>query len=485
MGIGTAGLGAGPLRAAEIMAMKGFVPQREAEEKPARGPAKKFGKCAIIGAGISGQWAAELLLERGAKISFIDQKSEAELKEARDRFQGMPSVKWFLGDAAEKGFAGQDLIVISPGVPWDFPGLKKAMKKIPVTGEMELAASMLEVPVIAISGSNGKTTTTGLLGHICRKNGLSVFVGGNIGEPLSRFILGGQKARAVILEVSSYQLETVKKFHAFAAALLNVSPDHLDRYDDMAEYFRAKNKIFSNQNAGDMAVINEDDLLLAHKNTRARRFGFSRKRAPHFGAWVKDGRIIVNIDGREAASRDWADFKLEGVHNQENVMAAAGLAMSLGIAPEAALAAAVSFAPQKHRLELVGEFEGVKYYDDSKGTNVGAVLMALESFERPVTLIAGGQAKGQNFSSLYKPVMEKVSQLILMGEDAAKLEAALKGAAPISRAGDMAEAVKLARAAAAKGSVVLLSPACASFDMFRDYKDRGDQFAREAKRLSK
>lgn len=484
MGMEATSLAAGPQKAIDIMAMGKFLPNIPGigfEGEPLAA-AKKFGKCAVLGVGISGQWAAELLLEYGAEVSFIDQKSEDELTEAMDRFSGMP-VKWFVGKDAEKGFNGQELIVISPGVPWKFPGLQKAMRKTPVTGEMELAASMLRVPIIAISGSNGKTTTTGLVGHICRKNGVSVFVGGNIGEPLSRFILSGQKARAVIVEASSYQLETVKKFHASAAALLNISPDHLDRYDDMAEYFKAKNKIFSNQTCDDLAVLNEDDVLLAHKSTRARRFGFSRKAAPKFGAWVNNGRVIVNVDGREVASREWRDFKLEGVHNQENVMAAVGLALSLGVSAQAALDAATTFTPQRHRLELVAEREGVRYYDDSKGTNVGAVMMALESFERPVVLIAGGQGKGQDFSALYKPVLDKVSQLILIGADRAKIEFALKGAAPITLADSMAEAVKLAHAAASKGAVVLLSPACASFDMFRDYRHRGDIFAQEVKGL--
>ncbi|UQZ88694.1 UDP-N-acetylmuramoyl-L-alanine--D-glutamate ligase [Deltaproteobacteria bacterium Smac51] len=483
MAIGT-GLACGPRASHEIIGSMGkFIPV-SSFEGGSKVAVRKFGKCAVVGAGISGQWVAELLLEYGAEVTFIDQKNEIQLAEAMDRFKGMP-VKWVIGKDVEKGFTGQELIVVSPGVPWTFPGLKKAMKKTPVTGEMELSASLVNVPVIAISGSNGKTTTTGLVGYICRMNRVPVFVGGNIGEPLSRFILSGQKEKAVIVEASSYQLETVKKFRASAAALLNISPDHLDRYIDMAEYFKAKTNILINQTPEDLVVINEDDVLLAHKNTVARRFGFSRRHAPHFGAWVNDGRIIVNIDGREAASRAWDDFKLEGVHNQENVMAAVGLAMSLGIAPQAALDAATTFTPQRHRLELVGEFDEVKYYDDSKGTNVGAVAMALESFNRPVVLIAGGQGKGQDFRLLYKTVREKVRQVILIGEDRDKMESALAGAAPVSLADDMAEAVRQARAAAPRGSVVLLSPACASFDMFRDYKHRGDSFAQEVKRQNR
>ena len=445
---------------------------------------RKFGKCLVIGAGISGQWAAELLLEHGAEVTISDQKSGEELSAAVERFKGRP-VRWALGAQAEDGFKNAELVVLSPGVPWTYPGLAKAAKKIPVTGEMELAASMVRVPIIGITGSNGKTTTTGVLGHICRKNRLPVFVGGNIGEPLSRFVLEGQKAKAAILEISSYQLETASVFHAAAAAILNISPDHLDRYADMAEYFRAKTNILINQTLEDLAVMNEDDVLLNHKVTQARRFGFSLKKAQKFGAWVKNDLIHVAEGGREIAGRPWADFRLEGIHNQQNVMAAVGLALRLGLDPQKALDAAVSFTPQKHRLELVGEFDSVKYYDDSKGTNIGAVAMALASFKPPVVLIAGGQAKGQDFRLLYKPVRDKVKQLILMGEDRDKIGSALAGAAPISLAENMAEAVRQAREAAPRGAVVLLSPACASHDMFRDYKHRGEAFAAEVRRQSR
>ena len=445
---------------------------------------RRFGKCLVVGAGLSGQWAAELLLEAGAEVTICDQKPASELDAALDRFRGLP-VKWALGDKAADGFKNVELVVLSPGIPWTFPGLKAAARKVPVTGEMELASSMIRVPLLAITGSNGKTTTTGLLGHICRKNRIPVFVGGNIGDPLSRFILGGQKAQAAVVEVSSYQMETASVFHASAAAILNVCPDHLDRYADMAEYFRAKAKILINQTPHDLAVMNEDDPLLFHKNTVAARFGFSRRKRQRHGAWIHRDEILVAEANRETAGRAWADFKLEGVHNQENVMAAVGLASKLGLSAQKALDAAVDFTPRKHRLELVGEYGHVKYYDDSKGTNIGAVTMALASFKSPVVLIAGGQTKGQDFRLLYKSIEDKVKQLVLIGEDREKISSALAGAAPISVADSMAEAVRQARAAATKGSVVLLSPACASFDMFKDYKHRGETFVKEVKRQAK
>ena len=451
---------------------------------------QKYGKCSVVGAGISGQWAAELLLEKGAEVTICDEKSADELSSAISRFEGR-NVKWNLGAEAGQSFAKNqganqpDLIVLSPGIPSSFPGLREAATRIPVTGEMELAASFAQVPIVAITGSNGKTTTTGLVEHICSENNLPVFVGGNIGQPFSKFIVEGQKASAAVLEISSYQLETVESFHAMGAAILNICPDHLDRYPDMAEYFRAKTNIFNNQTAEDWAIINEDDILLSYKATVGRRFGFSRHTPQHFGSWTQGNEIIVAENGHEIAGRAWNDFKLEGGHNQENVMAAVGLAWKLGLNPQKILDAAISFTAKKHRLELVGEYDDIKYYDDSKGTNVGALAMALASFTPPVVLIAGGQAKGQDFSKLYETMRTKVKQLVLIGEDRDKIGSALAGAVPISVADSMADAVSQAKAAAPKGAVVLLSPACASQDMFSDYRHRGQVFVREVERLNR
>jgi UDP-N-acetylmuramoylalanine--D-glutamate ligase len=447
---------------------------------------KLNGRTAVVGAGLSGQWAARLILAKGGgEVVFADQKEPEELAQVRAGFDEA-RVTWRLGAEAERAFKGVNLIVLSPGVPWTFPGLQAALARgATATGELELAASLVTVPLAAVTGSNGKTTTVGLLRHICRKLKYPVFVGGNFGDPLSRFVLEAPEVRAAVVEVSSYQLETARRFHAAAAAILNVTPDHLDRHADMAEYFRAKTNILLNQSPADLAVMNEDDLLLSLKNVTARRFGFSRRKAPPCGAWLRRDEIVVGEGGRAAFGRPWSDFKLEGVHNQENVMAAVGLALGLGLDGPKALEAAAGFTPERHRLELVGEFAQVRYYDDSKGTNVGAAARALESFKAPVVLIAGGQGKGQDFRCLYQAVRGKVSQLILIGEDRARLQKALTGAAPICLAEDMAEAVRRAKAAAARGSVVLLSPACASYDMFRDYRHRGETFAREVRRQNR
>lgn len=470
---------AGP-PAAACLAAAGTEKKRAAVGRP--GPlAYPQARVAVVGAGLSGLWAARLLVERGAEVTIVDQKHEGELAGAMEQLSGLP-VKWALGHAAAGGLAGQRLVVVSPGIPRDFPGLKKAARSVQVVGEMEMASTLTKVPILAITGSNGKTTATALTGHILRECGLAVFVGGNIGQPLSRFVVEGPEAKALVLECSSFQLETVKHFHAAAAAMLNISPDHLDRYKDMAEYFKAKCRILANQSAGDWAVMNADDVLVAHKSVAGRLFAFSRRQPPRFGAFAGGGDIAVCVEGRPVASRPWADFRLEGGHNQENVMAAVGLAMKMGVDPQAALDAATTFTPKAHRLQLVGEYGGVKYYDDSKGTNVGAVMAALQSFPGRVVLIAGGQGKGQDFGLLRGAVLRKVSHLILMGQDRDLMYDALAGATDICRVETMAQAVAAARAKSIPGDTVLLSPACASFDMYGGYAERGDDFAREARR---
>ena len=438
-------------------------------------------KVLVVGAGLSGEWAARLLCAFQAKVTLNDYRTAEQLSGSIANLKDF-DIKWELGGHKVGTFLASDLIVLSPGIPWTVPGLREAQaKRIPIIGEMELAARELKVPMAAITGSNGKTTTTSLLGHICQKCGMTAFVGGNIGDPLSRFILDGQKSEVAVLEVSSFQLETVLDFQAKAAACLNISPDHLDRYGDMAEYFRTKMNIFNRQSADDLAVLNGDDVLLAHKNTMARPFIFSSKKRPQFGAWLAKDKIVVADGKKILAEKAWSDFQLWGVHNQENVMAAVGLALGLGLDVEAALSAAHDFKVADHRLQLVGEYGGVRYFDDSKGTNLGAVAAALGSFTEKVVLIIGGQGKGQDFHPLVPVVKKHVKHLVLIGEAKEQLADDLAKSAPMSVAASMAEAVAQAKSLAKKGEVVLLSPACASFDMFKDYKDRGAVFAREVK----
>jgi UDP-N-acetylmuramoylalanine--D-glutamate ligase len=450
-------------------------------------------KVLIVGAGVSGAAAAELLMFRGAEVTVADARGASELPEL-----GAPWAKrarLLLGGGFPQSPAGFDLIVISPGVPIGHPLLEAARERgVPVTGELELAQGMIGAPCAAVTGSNGKTTTAALTQHILVRLGAKTWLGGNIGEPLARLALSrlqgaGDGSGGAVLEVSSFQLETAERFHARGAALLNVTPDHLDRHGIMAEYLSAKSRIFLNQTESDLAVVNLDDPLVRSVPLRARAFGFSRRGAPAFGASSEEDRgvrlIRVYEGGKTVAEAPASSFRARGPHNEENIMAAVGLAHSLGAEFAPALAAAADFQPKPHRVQKIGEWGGVSWWDDSKGTNTGAVAAALEGFPRgSVILIMGGRDKDMDFSALKEPVREKVKKLILLGEAREKLAKALGGSAPFAFAGGMDEAADISGSLAAPGDAVLLSPGCASFDMFRDYRERGDVFRRAALRVN-
>jgi UDP-N-acetylmuramoylalanine--D-glutamate ligase len=448
-------------------------------------------KVLVVGAGESGLAAARLLVAQGAIVRITDLKTAQELGGVVSQ---VPSqVEWLWGPGHLEVYLAADLIVISPGVPFNQAGLEAARAKgVEVIGEMELAYREQSRPILAVTGSNGKTTVTSLVGHILAKYlKAPPFVGGNIGNPLANLalkeVLGQELPSLAILEVSSFQLETTSSFRAKGAAFLNLTPDHLDRHGDLNGYFQTKMKIFDNQENTDIAVINEDDPFLAGAKVKAVRYGFSRRNRPNFGGYISEDKgetlLSLIIDSKVMAEAKWSDFLLTGEHNQENVLAAACLALAAGLSPQEALAAGQDFAPGDHRLQMVGEIRGVKYYDDSKGTNVGAVARALQNFAVPVVLIAGGRDKGLDFRYLKPYIEQTVKDLVLIGEAQGKMRLALNGAAPIHLADSLEEAVKLSAKLAAPGEVVLLSPACASFDMFKDYKDRGDSFARAVKKL--
>jgi UDP-N-acetylmuramoylalanine--D-glutamate ligase len=342
-----------------------------------------------------------------------------------------------------------------------------------------------------VTGSNGKSTVTELAGHILSGLGRKCACAGNIGTPFAEVALELLDAPAAydsaVLEVSSFQLETVRDFRASAVAFLNFSPDHLDRHHDMGQYLRVKCRIFQNQGPEDTAVVNDDDVVLLLKALSARRFGFSRRRRPAYGAWVErvGAEDVVRVaDGeRVLGELPWAEFAMRGTHNQENLMAAVGLAVGLGCGAQEALEAARGFSVPDHRLEFVGSWNGVDWYDDSKGTNSGAVVTALENFpERTVILVMGGRDKDMDFRPLKGPVRSKARHLVLIGEAKDRIKSTLRGTAPMSSASTMEEAVAIARAKARKGDTVLLSPACSSFDMYSGYKERGEVFQREARR---
>jgi UDP-N-acetylmuramoylalanine--D-glutamate ligase len=402
-----------------------------------------------------------------------------------------------LGPAFPESPAGYDLVAVSPGVPIDHPLLAEARARgIRVEGELGLSARELAIPFVAVTGTNGKTTTSELAAHMLGGLGFRPFLGGNIGRPLADLV-GGAAAGgfdSAVLEVSSFQLETALDLRPKGAAILNLSPDHLDRHKDMASYLALKARILGNQGPGDVAVLNLDDPALSGLRPRARLFGFSRGGDPGpFGARVLregKGEVLRVFEGGSLAHEEPLGPKsrlawLKGAHNQENLMAALGLARALGGGFAGALGAAGGYRPGRHRVELVGEFGGVAWYDDSKGTNPGAVAAALANFpDSRVILIMGGRDKGMDFSSLRGPVRAKARLLVLIGEAAGRIEGALKGATRVAHAGSMGGAVGISKAEARPGDAVLLSPACASFDMFKDYKDRGDSFRREALRAN-
>jgi UDP-N-acetylmuramoylalanine--D-glutamate ligase len=445
-------------------------------------------KVTVIGMARSGESAARLLLAAGARVTIADAKDEAQLADVLAR---LDRTKLTVRTGAGYGSSLQeaDLAVISPGVPTRAPLLEAARGRgVPVIGEMELASWFLAAPVVAITGTNGKSTTVTLIGEMLARGGKRAFVGGNIGTPLSEAALatyrsgGGAPFECVVVEVSSFQLETIRRFHPWFAAILNISTDHMDRYASPADYAAAKARIFENQTGSDMALLNLDDARVAamKPGLRARTLGFSM--SGRLGQGVEEGivwdgrQMSATLGGRTDAVCRREDIRMVGAHNLANAMAAAAVGLACRCPMHAVREALRSFPGIEHALETVRERGGVTFVNDSKGTNVDAVLKALESFEEPIVLIAGGRDKGGDFERLKDAVRRRVSHLILIGEAAPRLHEVLRECRQISRAPTLRAAVEEAARVAKPGTVVLLSPACASFDMFADYQDRGRQF---------
>jgi UDP-N-acetylmuramoylalanine--D-glutamate ligase len=436
----------------------------------------------VAGLGETAVALARLLLRADA-VPFVSESGEAEGSEEQVAALEALGVPYELGGHTPARFEGADLCVPSPGVPPSIAPLQAAVARgIPVWGELEVAWRCCGAPVLAVTGTNGKTTTTELLHAMARAGGFDAALAGNNRTPFSEAVLGEPAAECIVLEVSSYQLETARTFRPRAAAVLNLTPDHLGRHRTMEEYARVKGRIFMNQCAGDTAVVNEDDPF-----TRAmavpegvRRVGFSMGTRPRNGLWV-DGGVIR--DGDEAVA-DVADVPIPGAHNLQNMLAALALARAAGFPAESVMEALRAFPGVEHRIERVTELDGAQWFNDSKSTNVDSLKVALESFDRPVVLIAGGRGKGTGYGALRELVRARVKTLVVLGEDAPRIEADLRDAAPVARAVDMADAVNRARAAAAPGDVVLLSPGCASFDMYRNFEERGRDFKRCVRELS-
>jgi UDP-N-acetylmuramoylalanine--D-glutamate ligase len=421
-------------------------------------------KVAVVGMARSGVAAVELLREHGARVSAIDQNPSA-----------IPGL--IVEPQAESSFAGVDLIVLSPGVPADLDVLTKARRAgVPVIGDLELAGWFLQGEIIGITGSNGKTTTTALTGHILERSGIPAQVGGNIGTPPSSLVKTSRTGQWNVLELSSFQLETTDSFRAHIGAALNVTPDHLDRHYTMERYTAAKSRLFVNQRPGDFAVLNAGDPACAAyaKLGAGSAMWFSSTHEVSHGAFLARDEIILN--GMPVMRA--AEVPLRGLHNLENTMAAAVIASLAGATHAQIRAAVMTFSGVEHRLEFVRERGGVAWYNDSKATNVDATLKAIAAFDGGLWVILGGKDKNSDYSALAGPLRAKARGALLIGAAAEKIAAQLRGAIPLIHCGTIAAAVAEAAARAHPGDTVLLAPACASFDQFQNFEHRGREFKR-------
>jgi UDP-N-acetylmuramoylalanine--D-glutamate ligase len=432
----------------------------------------------VVGLGRSGVASALFLKSRGALVTVSDAKSEDQLREEIPALLD-EGIAVETGGHGERTFQNQDLIVVSPGVPVDSPALTQARSLgAPVIGEIELAAQFLPGRIVAITGSNGKTTTTTLIGEIFAKSGLETLVGGNIGTPAISLVSQATDETAVVLEVSSFQLETIRSFRPKIAVVLNITPDHLDRHRTFAAYMDAKARIFKNQTSDDFAVLNADDPTCVElaRRTAAQVFWFSRKSPVEKGAFMGDGQLTFRRNNSDIEVVPVAEVPLKGAHNVENVLASICAAVLMGCDHSRIRDAVREFKAVEHRLEYVAAVQGVEYYNDSKATNVDATIKALESFPANVHLILGGKDKGSDYSVLNDLLRGRVKCVYTIGAAAEKIESQIRGAAAVVSSGTIELAVRQASASAAPGDVVLLAPACASFDQFQNYEHRGRVF---------
>ena len=438
----------------------------------------------VVGMGKSGIASALFLADQGARVAVSDTKSEEELHHEIPQLLDR-GVEVEAGYHGERTFNEQQLIVISPGVPYDVPQLVQARQAgIPVIGEVELASRYLKGQIAAITGSNGKTTTTSLIGEIIAAGAKRTLVGGNIGTPAISFVDEATDDTWIVLEVSSFQLETIATFHPRIAVVLNVTPDHLDRHRTFENYAAAKARIFENQTAADFAVLNADDptcVAMAEK-AKATVYWFSRLHPVERGAFVRCESIVWTDGSREQTIMRTAEIGLKGAHNVENVLSGICAGVLAGVTPADIRRAVANFKAVEHRLEFVANVRGVAYYHDSKATNVDATVKALESFPGRIHLILGGKDKGSDYSVLNSLLAERVTRVYTIGAAASKIEAQIKGA-PVVSSGTIDNAVRQASEQAGAGDIVLLAPACASFDQFMSYEHRGRVFKDLVKQL--
>lgn len=447
----------------------------------------ELSRVAVFGLARSGRAAVEAFLERGVAVVATDSKAEEEIGTLPER-EGLTVV---LGGHPESLLDGVQLAVVSPGIPLDRPIFDAARARgLPVLSEVEIASRLLPGLVVAITGTNGKSTTTALAAALLKEAGLDAVPCGNFGTPWISYATGtfsnpgtlASPARAWVVELSSFQLEGIRRLAPDVAVHLNLTPDHLDRYRSLDDYGAAKARIFENQREAQIAVLNADDPLVSRIQTRARRLEFSRRASPRRGAWIQDGFFLADVMGkgpRAIGRRE--DLPLLGTHNEENALAALAATLPLAGTPESAVRAFRSFRALPHRMSLVGTRAGVSYYDDSKGTNVDATLKSLEGLpDGGVLLILGGKDKGDDFRRLGSVVLRKAKRVLTIGAAGDGIASALETLSQsltVERAGTLERAVERAAAEAAPGDIVLLSPACASFDQFRSFEHRGEVFA--------
>jgi UDP-N-acetylmuramoylalanine--D-glutamate ligase len=432
----------------------------------------------VVGLGKSGVASALFLKSHGARVTVSDTKPPDQLKDEIPILLDN-GIAVETGGHGERTFQGQDLIVVSPGVPVDAPPLVQARALgEKVIGEIELAAQAFPGSIIGITGSNGKTTTTTLAGEIVAGAGLPTVVGGNIGTPAISLVEGATRDTVAVLEISSFQLETIQTLRCHIAVVLNVTPDHLDRHHTFAAYTDAKARIFENQHGDDFAVLNADDRTCVEMaaRTKAQIFWFSRKKEVNRGAYVEDGRILYRDASGQREVLLVSEITLKGAHNVENVLAAVCIGLLMGGQPGQVRKAVREFRAVEHRLQHVATIRGVEYYNDSKATNVDATIKAIESFPANVHLILGGKDKGSDYTVLNDLLRARVKRVYTIGSAAAKIESQIKGSTAIVHSETLENAVRRAAEGAQTGDVVLLAPACASFDQFRSYEHRGRVF---------
>ncbi len=442
-------------------------------------------KVLVVGLGKTGEAVCSFLLQQGARVKVSEKVVFERLAKKADKWRKKGAIIE-AGGHRLKSFLEAELIVLSPGIPY-LPEIEAAKREgREIISEIELAFRFLRGKIIGITGTNGKSTTATLTHKILKDGGLRSHLVGNIGDPLIRFVTKSRPDDIFVTELSSFQLRYIERFRANVSVFLNISPDHLDWHTSFDDYFDSKKNLILRQKKGDFAILNRDDprIWALRKDGNSELFAFSQRGKVSRGCWL-DGNWLLLIDRRQEKLIKLDEIPLHGIHNRENIMAAALVGHVLGIPVSSIKKSIKAFRGLEHRLEKVLDIEGVVFYNDSKATNVDASLKSIQSFSDPIVLLLGGRDKGGDFDLLRKPVKQKVKTIILIGEAADKIAKSLNGTVPLEKASDLKEAVRLAYSAAVPGEIVLLAPACTSFDMFNNFEERGKIFKKEVRALQK